>query len=338
MKEMRYLNKGDKITLVAPSFGCTTEPYLSHLVESIKNLKEDGFEIEEGENIYLANEKARSNTARKCAKEFNKAYLDSNSKAIISVGGGEIMCEILPYIDFDKIKKAPSKIFMGFSDNTNLTYTLTTICDVKTIYGPCATNFFYRPYQYNLIDAIDILYGKRKIYKGYPYWQRYFIKDENNPNKAPNYVEPKKLRLYPNNEVSIKGRLLGGCMDVLSIICGTRFDNTKEYIEKYKQDGIIWYLEACELNSVGILRVLFQLKEAGWFKYVKGFILGRPLCYHRPSFGMSHYTAIKKALKSLNVPIIMDADLGHYAPSMPIINGALVQIDANENIIFTYLD
>ena len=52
---------------------------------------------------------------------------ESDSSAIISVGGGEIMCEILPYIDFDKIAKLPHKFFMGFSDNTNLTYTLATI-------------------------------------------------------------------------------------------------------------------------------------------------------------------------------------------------------------------
>ena len=129
MKEINYLKKGDKISLVAPSFGCTFEPYLTRLQIAIQNFKDDGFVIEEGENIYLANHPVRSNTARKCAKEFMKAY-EGDSKAIISVGGGEIMCEILPYIDFKKISKLPHKFFMGFSDNTNLTYTSAMVAKV----------------------------------------------------------------------------------------------------------------------------------------------------------------------------------------------------------------
>ena len=32
------------------------------------------------------------------------AYL-SDSDCVIAVGGGEIMCDILPYIDFKKLKK-----------------------------------------------------------------------------------------------------------------------------------------------------------------------------------------------------------------------------------------
>ena len=43
------------------------------------------------------------------------SYL-GDSNAIISVGGGEVMNEILPYINFNKLKKAPHKFFMGFSD------------------------------------------------------------------------------------------------------------------------------------------------------------------------------------------------------------------------------
>jgi muramoyltetrapeptide carboxypeptidase LdcA involved in peptidoglycan recycling len=91
MKDIRYLKKGDKISLIAPSFGCTTEPYLTRLDVAEKNIEEDGFILERGENIRLSKNKLRSNTARKCAQEFNKAYLESDSSTIISVGGGEIM-------------------------------------------------------------------------------------------------------------------------------------------------------------------------------------------------------------------------------------------------------
>lgn len=338
MKPMNYLKKGDKVYLVAPSFGCSYEPYITRLESAIKNFQEDGLDVIIGPNVYLAKNKARSNSSKKCAKEFNEAYLNSDAKAIISVGGGEIMCEILPYIDFEKIKKTPSKIFMGFSDNTNLTYTLTTICDVKTIYGPCMGAFYFKPYIYNTLDSYNLLTGKVNKVVGYPFWERKKIYDENNLLLPPNYTERKKLRLYPNKEVNIQGRLLGGCLDVLQIICGTKYDKTKEYLEKYKDDGFIWYLEACDLNPVAIERALFQLKEAGWFKYVKGFIIGRPLCFNKRCFNMTHITTTKNALKDLHVPLILDADLGHFRPSMPIINGALASVKANDNIEITYLD
>ena len=333
MKQINYLKKGDKISLIAPSFGCVTEPYKTRLKVAIENLKDDGFIVDEGENIFLAKHKVRSNSAKKCAKEFMDAYM-SDSNAIISVGGGEIMCEILPYIDFKKIGKLPYKFFMGFSDNTNLTYTLATISEVPTIYGVNAGAFAFKPYEYDTKDSLDLLTNKVSITHGYPLWERFKIKDETNPLLKGNYSEKKILKLYPKqDELTIKGRLLGGCLECLINLCGTKYDKTKDYIEKYKEDGIIWFLEACDLNPISIQRALFQLKEAGWFKYVKGFILGRPLCYKEKMFGVNHYQAFKEALKSLKVPLIMDADLGHFSPSMPIITGVLGEVEVKNNKI-----
>ena len=87
-------------------------------------------------------------------------YLDEEVDLIMSVAGGEIMCEILPFIDFDKIKNSKPKYFMGYSDNTNLTFTLTTICDLVSIYGACVTN--YGTYDldkslmaYDLLDDVE---------------------------------------------------------------------------------------------------------------------------------------------------------------------------------------
>ena len=337
MKKINFLKENGTISLIAPSFGCTTEPYKTRLEVAIKNLIEDGFSLDLGENIFLSNHKARSNTSRRCAKEFMKAY-ESSSDAIISVGGGEIMCEILPYIDFEKIKKLPHKYFMGFSDNTNLTFTLTTICEVNTIYGVCAPAFAFKPYELETKDGLDLLMGKTNKTSGYPYWERHKVHSEDPMAKAI-FDEVKIIRVYPNKEVNITGRLLGGCLDCLINLCGTDFDKTKEYIEKYKEDGFIWFLEACDLNPIAIQRALFQLRNAGWFKYCKGFLLGRPLCYRQKMLGTTHYKAIKEALKGLNVPLVMDCDLGHFKPSMPIITGALGNVKVKDNQFeIEYLD
>lgn len=55
------------------------------------------------------------------------------------------MCEVLDYVDFDRIRKAEPKWYMGYSDNTNLVFLLTTLCDTAAVYGPCAGSFGMDP-------------------------------------------------------------------------------------------------------------------------------------------------------------------------------------------------
>ena len=336
MKEINYLKEKGKISLVAPSFGCTTEPYKTRLEVAISNLKKMGFEVEEGPNIFLANSYCRSNTPTKCAKEFMDAYL-GDSDAIISVGGGEVMNEILPYINFKKLEKAPHKFFMGFSDNTNLTYTLATISNIPTIYGPNACGYAFA-LKNETKDALDLLMNKTNVVEGYSHWCRYPIKDETNPLLENEYKEPKIIKTYPKREyLEMEGTMLGGCLDCLVNLCGTKFDKTKEYISNHKE-GIVWFLEPCELNVISIQRALFQLKQAGWFNNTKGFIIGRPrACFKEKMFRINHYQAIKEHLKKFDVPIIMDADLGHFDPSMPIITGIEAKVEfINKNVQITY--
>ena len=128
-------------------------------------------------------------------------------------------------------------------------------------------------------------------------------------------------------------------MDCLVNLTGTRFDKVKEFTEKYKEDGLIWFLESCELNVMSIRRAIWQMKEAGWFSYVKGFLIGRPLCFGEEMFGIDQYRAITDLLAEYQVPIIMDADIGHLAPMMPIVSGSTAEVMVKGNdieIIYTY--
>ena len=61
------------------------------------------------------------------------------------------------YVDFERIKVAEPKWYMGFSDNTNMTYLLATICDTASIYGPCASSFGMEPWHESIQDALDLL-------------------------------------------------------------------------------------------------------------------------------------------------------------------------------------
>ena len=334
MQQPNYIKEKMVISLIAPSFGCTTEPYKTRLKEAIKKLQKMNYKIKEGPNIYLAAGVCSSNTPELRAKEFMDSYLDPESNLILSVGGGELMNEILPFIDFQKIKNLPPKWFMGFSDNTNLTFTLTTLCNIKTIYGPNAPSFFRPRLQYANLDAIKMLKGE-KNFKGYNKFELEPIKDDNNPLTKLNLKKKKIITPY-KYEKPFEGIMLGGCLDCLINLCGTKYDNVKEFT---KNKEIIWFLEACDLDPLGIRRALFELKEAGWFKTATGFIIGRAMHYNDDIFGLNRITAVTGILGDLNLPILLDIDLGHLSPSMPIMTGAKAKVSyKDENIFIDYLD
>lgn len=68
----------------------------------------------------------------------------------------------------------------------------------------------------------------------------------------------------------------------------------------------------------------------GYFKYCKGIIFGRPL-YIKEEYSMKYEESIKKALEDLQIPIIYDADIGHIAPQMSIVNGAILNVKYENN-------
>ncbi|MBQ8292344.1 MAG: LD-carboxypeptidase [Bacilli bacterium] len=330
MKYPAFIKKNDKIAYVAPSFGCTFDPYLTRMNASIDNLKELGFRIECGPNVDKALVIGRSNTKEACADEINYYFQNQETKALLSVGGGEIMNEILPHINFKILSENP-KWFMGYSDNTNLTYLLPTICDVASIYGPNAPSFGIKPYHEYLQDTMGLLTGEKLWINNYSKWEKIDNQKKENPLDPLVLTEDTIMTSFPKDELKFKGRLLGGCLDILVGFVGTEFDKTKEFIEKYQNDGIIWFIEACDLNTMGIRRAFVQLDRAGWFKNAKGFLIGRPLSGLDDYLGLNRFDAVKEAVEKYNVPIIFDVDLGHLPPSMPIITGSLGEVTFKDN-------
>ena len=140
-----------------------------------------------------------------------------------------------------------------------------------------------------------------------------------------------------NEEVTMQGRIIGGCIDIITELAGTRFDGVKEFNEKYKDDGIIWYFDNCELSKESLMRTLWKFNELGYFKYTKGIIFGRNGQEVSYNYDTMEDAIKDSVLSKLNVPIIFDADISHKGPSMTIINGAIATInckDGKGNITF----
>ena len=97
-------------------------------------------------------------------------FQNSDIKMLICAGGGEFLVEILPYIDFDLIKKNP-KYICGFSDPTGLLYPITTMCDIATIYGSNFSSFgdetFYQPHY----DFLNIITGEKLSEENYELYE-----------------------------------------------------------------------------------------------------------------------------------------------------------------------
>ena len=136
----------------------------------------------------------------------------------------------------------------------------------------------------------------------------------------------------------MQGRLLGGCMDCLVNLLGTRFDRVKDFTEKYKKDGIIWFLESCDLNVFAIRRAMWQMEEAGWFEHAKGFLIGRPYCHGQEMMGLDQYEAVLPTVFKHRAAVIMDGDLGHLPPMMPLVTGSMARLTMEGNRMDIVMD
>lgn len=341
MRYPEFIKKGDKIAFVAPAFGCNAEPYKSAFENFHRILDQKGYSMELGPNCYKDDGIGISTTPQKCGRELEEYYISDSNDAIISCGGGELMCETISHVDFDRIASARPKWYMGYSDNTHMTFLLTTLCDVASVYGPNAPKMGMEPWHESIEDAWKLLGGECLSVHNYASWEKESLKDEENPLAPYNCTEPTVIKGFvPDNEGNMKalgeehitmtGRLIGGCMDCLVGITGTRFDRVGEFLEKYKDDGFIWFLESCDLTVFSMRRAMWQMYEAGWFKYCKGLLIGRPLHFDEPMFGLDQYEAILETARKLKVPAIMDCDIGHLSPMMPLICGSVadVRLDA----------
>ena len=331
MRIPKFIKTGDCLGFIAPSYGCNIEPYRSGFQHAQEKLKEMGFLTDIGPNCYEGKGIGISNTPQKCAEEVNAVFSNQEVDAVLSCGGGELMCEILDDVDFKAISQEEPKWYMGYSDNTNLTFLLTILCDTASVYGPCAPAFGMEPWHESLSDAMQLLMGKKRSIHGYPMWEKESEKDETHPLAPYHVTEERIMKRFPDQDAVIEGRLLGGCLDCLKNLVGTKYDKTREFIKRYQADGIIWYLEACDLNVMDIRRAVWQLEHAGWFSHARGFLIGRPLCFGEELFGLDQYRAVTDLLAKYQVPVLMDLDIGHLPPMMPMVNGAFAKVKTAGN-------
>ena len=318
-----FIRERDTIGVSAPSAGLTKPLRINTLNNAVKKFEEKGYKILLTPNV-RKNEDGVSSSATIRSLELASLYQNKDVKAIICATGGEFLVEMLSCFDFSVVQKN-IKWLQGYSDPTGLLFTITTNLDIATIYGSNFAGFGMDTWHESLENNLDILEGKLMMQKSFARYESMRV-DMVTGREGYHLDTPVYWKtLNQGKEVSFKGRIIGGCIDIITELFGTRFDKTKEFIEKYKGDGIIWYFDNCELSMEDMVRTLWKFKDNGWFQYTTGIIFGRSATSYS-NMGITLEDALNRVLGDLDLPIIIDADIGHVPPRMTIINGAYTMV------------
>lgn len=314
-----FIKKGDTIAVTAPSDGSAKEIDIRRLELAKEKIKSLGMNVIETDDVRHSL-KGRSETARERARQFMSVWKNGDVKCVISAKGGDFLMEMLPYVDYADIRDNP-KWFQGYSDNTGLTFTITVMCDIATMYTSNFNDFAMGTWHESIKNNWDILNGKNVIQRSFGSYQDGFFTGINGDESYILNKEAGWKNACGGENIRMEGRLLGGCLDVLLSLVGTRYDKVAAFIKKYASEKIIWFFESFSLGSEDIERGLWQLKEAGWLENAGGFIFGRP-AFFSSSTETSYREAVLNALGTYGLPVVLEADIGHKPPQFTMINGA----------------
>ncbi len=321
----RKLKLNDSIGIVAVSNGANPDK----INYSIENLKKIGFNVLETKNTRNSNQFV-STDGNTRAQEFMSLWQDEKIACIISARGGEFLMEMIPYLHSYKndILKYNTKWVQGFSDTSLLLFYLTTNYNIATIHASNLSEFAMRELDISLKNNLNFLKEEsiEFVQNNYEKYQLEEIDDDNQAEyNLTEYVKYKSIGNMKN--INFSGRLIGGCIDAITVLLGTNYDNTARFCNQF-DEGVIWYIDNYGLDLLELRRKLWQMKEAGWFNNIKGFMFGRS--YRHAKIGdFSFEDCIEKSLGDLNVPIIYDVDIGHVPPQLTIINGAFAKVEYN---------
>lgn len=289
------LSKNDTIGIVAPSRPIYTRK--SEFEKGLKILKSYNFQTRLSKNINRIDYYSAGSPEER-ADDLNRMFADKNVKAIICATGGITSNQILDLVDYNLIKINP-KLFIGYSDNTNLILAIYKKTELVTFYGP---------------DVCELPEQNSETIGKYID----FLKSEKVDTKA-NFSIIKKGKA--------DGKLVGGN---LSAICGLL---ATEYFPQV--DNAILFWEESGETPAKVDNYLNQLKLAGKLARISGMLIGHlddciDKKFTKDNKGIEKI--ILEVCKDYNFPIIKIDNFGHNINNfniMPI--GLNAEINTQSN-------
>lgn len=231
---------GDTVGLIAPSSPLKRE----RLLQCINVISSLGYQPVLGQSAtqclhgYLAG----SDEVR--AYDINEMFSDCSINAIFCLRGGYGSTRIMELLDYTTIEKNP-KIFMGYSDITSFHLAFYSLSRLVTFHGPMVSS--------NMVDDFD-------------YYTRSSM--ERALQISPFFVFHNPEGHYYKTIVPgiAKGRIIGGCLSLVSPSIGT-------FYQPDFTDTIL-FLEDIDESLPRCDKLMHHLKNAGVFSQVNGVLLG----------------------------------------------------------------
>ncbi|MBP1924459.1 muramoyltetrapeptide carboxypeptidase [Sedimentibacter acidaminivorans] len=294
------LKKGDTIAIVAPS-----SPVSKEQADLCKKLVEDmGYKVKMGKCAYRSIHGYSAGTGREKAEDINEMFADKNIKAIWCIRGGDTSSHMMDRLDYEMIKNNP-KIFVGYSDVTNLHVALNQKCDLVTFHGPMVKS--------NMLNKYD-----------------YFTK--NSFERVLNMEEEFILENPPGEDIKVmtdayeEGIIVGGNLSLLTSMIGTEYEvDTK---------GKVLFIEDVNESVEKIDRMMYQMKYSGKLNDSVGIVIGDFANCHNEScklYGVDEL--MKDILSDYNKPVMYNIKSGHCHPMSTIPLGLKCILDTKEKLI-----
>jgi muramoyltetrapeptide carboxypeptidase len=255
----------------------------------VKFLKDWGFKVRCGPEVFEPRAWGPA-TDRRCARRFEEIWLDPEVKAIIGVRGGYGSLKLLPHLNLARLKAAPKRLF-GFSDLTNLLWTLHRDLDLVTFHGP------------TVAQLAALTPGAREDF------YRWLTAP------GPQAITYQGLTvLHPG---AGEGPLAGGNLTTLCHLVGTPF------APRFR--GYLLFLEDHNEALYRLDRMLHHLLLSGVLEGVAGVVLGS-FTNCGSAAGLEEMLAT--ALAPLKAPVLMNLPVGHQPDNHTLPLGARARLEA----------
>lgn len=321
------LTPGDLVGVTSPSSG-VAEPLRPRLEIALGVVRDRGYEVVIGECMDGASHVSAPAADR--AAELQRMLLHPEIKAVVPPWGGETAIDLIDLLDWDAIAAADPTWMVGFSDIATLITPLTLVSGWASIHGNNLMDTPYRPAE-GLLSWLDIV----AIEPGAEFTQ---TSPGRHRKDGVDYVDHPAVeefelaveggwfRLDDDTEdaepVDVTGRLIGGCIETLANLAGTRYADTSRLAAT--GDPLIVYVEAAGDDAATICRNLHGMRLNGFFDQADVILVGRSYAPDQATLTQSE--AVLDALEDLDVPIIGGVECGHWAPFLPLVNGAKARV------------
>ncbi|MBE5812143.1 MAG: LD-carboxypeptidase [Clostridiales bacterium] len=326
IKYPKFLQQNDTIGITAPSDGIIKEFDKIRFDLACKKLNSLGYKTIKTDNVEKSS-KLVSSSSQERAEQFRNLWSGNDVSMILAVSGGEFLMDMLPYLDVESIKSSVPKWIQGYSDISLLNFYLTTNFNIATSTSVNAKSFGMNPWHKSLENNIEILKGNEIVQESFDMYQGEWSEDIlGNEDAGFNLTDKVEYKnLYGKSQEKFEGRIIGGCIDVIKTLMGTKFDNTKNFVNSFNE-GVIWCIENCEMSVADLYRALWQMKQSGWFENTNGVLVGRTFS-SKDMKDFTYLDVLHKIFDDINVPVVYDIDFGHLAPQWTIINGSYAEFE-----------